>query len=186
MQAMEKAGLDALYFLPERRPRTKQGVEHFGHRVAMLRRASAPHPKFGVLELEDVSFSVEHTLRRLRKHFPGARLVFLFGSDVAPKISSWPHYERFLKSTQIAISLRTDDRKGDLEKEIRGWPIGTGDVIIFKSHAPGVSSGPVRMALRQGKQIKGSLRSVERYSSLNWLYISIAEQAIQARTSSGR
>jgi cytidyltransferase-like protein len=39
LQAMQEAKLDRLYFLPERRPRYKQGVEHFAHRVAMLERA---------------------------------------------------------------------------------------------------------------------------------------------------
>ena len=173
LQAMEKADLDAIYFLPERRPRSKRGVEHFGHRVAMLRRAAAPHPKFGVLELEDVSFSVEHTLRRLRKHFPSEQLVFLFGSDVVPKIPTWPHYEKFLENTELAISLRANDKKNQLEKDINDWPTKP-KAIIFNSHVPGVSSSLVRRAIGQGKQIKGLLKSVERYSRFNWLYVRIS------------
>lgn len=174
LQTMEKADLDALYFLPERRPRTKRGVEHFGHRVAMLRRAAAPYPRFDVLELEDVSFSVDHTLRRLRKHFPGAQLVFLFGSDVVPKIATWRHYEKFLEGVELAVSLRADDKRSKLGKEIRKWPVKPGRVTIFNSYVPGVSSGLVRRAIGQGKQIKGLLRSVEHYSRFNWLYVRIS------------
>src|SRR5581483_3364510 len=67
LQAVERAGLDKVYFLPERRPYHKQGVEHFGHRVAMLKRATRPHPALSVLELEDISFTVERTLPKLQK-----------------------------------------------------------------------------------------------------------------------
>src|SRR3982750_4185468 len=79
LQAGDKARLDKIYFLPERRPRHKQGVEHFGHRVAMLKRASKPHTKLDVLELEDISFNMERTLPRLQKKLKGEQLVFLFG-----------------------------------------------------------------------------------------------------------
>ncbi|HVX48132.1 MAG TPA: nicotinate-nicotinamide nucleotide adenylyltransferase [Candidatus Saccharimonadales bacterium] len=184
LQAMEKAGLDELYFLPERRPRAKQGIEHFGHRVAMLRRAATPHPRMDVLELEDVSFTVEHTLRRLRRRFPRAQLVFLFGSDVVPKITTWPRYERLLNSCELAVSLRDNDKKTALAEEMRKWPIKPLRTIMFNSHVPTASSKLVRLALRQGKQAKGLLKSVERYSRLNWLYISVAERAINSRISS--
>src|SRR3982751_4027627 len=90
LQAMERADLDSLCFLPERRARTKQGVEHFGHRVAMLRRATQPHPKFSVLELDDVSFTVERTLPALYKRFPQTQLIFLFGSDAVEQLPNWP------------------------------------------------------------------------------------------------
>lgn len=186
LQAADKAELDELHFLPERRPRAKRGVEHFGHRVAMLRRAAEPHPRFDVLELEDVSFSVEYTLRRLRKRFPNAQLVFLFGSDVIPKIAEWPHYEQLLKRSELVIGLREGDKKSELKKQMRAWVVRPKNTIIFNSHVPAISSGLVRGALRQGKHTKGLLKSVERYSRLHWLYVSIAEQSLRARISSGR
>jgi nicotinate-nucleotide adenylyltransferase len=49
LQSLKAAKLDKVYFLPERRPRNKQQVEHFGHRVAMLKRAIKPYPEFNVL-----------------------------------------------------------------------------------------------------------------------------------------
>src|SRR4051812_33685276 len=106
LQAMEAAGLDKVYFLPERRPRNKQHVEHFGHRVAMLKRAAQPHPQFEVLELVDVSFSVERTLPKLRQQFADDELVFLFGSDVVVSLQSWPKSELLLKDNELVIGLR--------------------------------------------------------------------------------
>ena len=109
LQAMEKAKLDKLYFLPERRPRHKKGVEHFGHRVAMLQRAVKPHPKFAVLELDDVSFSIERTLPRLKREFLSDQLVFLFGSDAIQHLGNWPLAERLLASSELVIGLRSQD-----------------------------------------------------------------------------
>jgi nicotinate-nucleotide adenylyltransferase len=131
LQALQAAQLDKIYFLPERRPRAKQHVEHFGHRVAMLRRAIEPHSQFGILELVDVSFSVERTLPELQQQFEGDELVFLFGSDVVSGFKDWPHVDQ-------------------------------------------VSSGKVREALRKREPVSGLLKSVERYSDHNWLYVSLA------------
>src|SRR4051812_4657029 len=74
LQALKAAELDKVYFLPERRPRNKQHVEHFGHRTAMLKRAAQPHSQFEVLEMVDISFSVERTLPKLQKQFEGDQL----------------------------------------------------------------------------------------------------------------
>ena len=94
LQATQAANLDMVYFMPERRPRDKQEVEHFGHRMAMLRRATEPHTQLDLLDLVDVNFSVLRTLPQLQQTFPDSQLVFLVGSDVAPTIPSWPHSER--------------------------------------------------------------------------------------------
>src|SRR4051812_40769392 len=61
LQAVKEANLDEVYFVPERQPRGKAGVEHFGHRVAMLKRALRPYKQFDVLELVDVNMTVNRT-----------------------------------------------------------------------------------------------------------------------------
>jgi nicotinate-nucleotide adenylyltransferase len=122
LQACQEAQLDRLYFLPERRPLHKQGVEHFGHRVAMLKRAIGLHPKFGVLELPDVSFSVRRTLPALQQKFAGNQLVFLFGSDAVRHIPHWKHAERFLSQGEILVGLRRQARARTVKHEIKQWP----------------------------------------------------------------
>jgi nicotinic acid mononucleotide adenylyltransferase len=147
----------------------------------MLRRAVAPHPQFGVLELVDVSFSVERTLPRLRQEFPDDQLVFLFGSDVVPGLAAWPHVDRLLASTELVIGLRArekDDARdnGDIYSDsdirdnnvyigdqhiredhdrlrqiIEAWPTPPQVLTMFPSYAPDVSSGRVREALRHGQ-----------------------------------
>lgn len=174
LQSIEAAKLDRVYFLPERRPRTKQQVEHFGHRVAMLKRAFEPHRKLKVMELVDINFSVARTLPKLREMFPGDELVFLFGSDVVPGISKWPNATQLLKDNEFVVGLRHDDKREDIHKVIELWQTQPKLVTVFESYAPDVSSGKIREALRLRKTAKGTLKSVERYSDRNWLYVSLA------------
>ena len=114
LQALQTAKLDKVYFLPERRPRYKQHVEHYGHRVAMIRQALQLHPKLDVLETDDVSFTVSRTLPRLELQFPGAQLVFLMGSDVVTHLHAWPGADILLARSELAVGLRADgaDREG--------------------------------------------------------------------------
>jgi nicotinate-nucleotide adenylyltransferase len=174
LQALQAARLDRVCFLPERRPRAKQQVEHFGHRVAMLNRATKPYPEFEVLEFVDVSFSVERTLPKLRKLFPKSELVFLFGSDVVAGLAEWPHAKELLESGELVVGLRFEDDRAKIRGIVEAWPVKPAAVTIFDSFAPRVSSGKVREALRQRQTTEGLLKSVERYSDHHWLYVSLA------------
>ncbi len=176
LQALEAAKLDRVYFLPERQPRNKSGVEHFGHRVAMLHRALRPHPQFDVLELVDVKFSVLHTLPKLQGQFGQAQLAFLFGSDVISDLPDWPNSEQLLHGSELVIGLRNQDDESALETTIRSWPVSPVAVTSFPSYAPTVSSDQIRAALYQRKPTGGLLSSVKRYSDRHWLYISLAQR----------
>lgn len=175
LQAMEAGHLDALYFLPERRPRGKHGVEHFGHRVAMLQRALRPYHRMHVLELDDVSFSVERTWPRLKKRFgPHAELVLLVGSDVVASLGQWDNVEQLLVESELLIGLRATDSLQVIESSLAQLPVPPRATTIIESFAAEVSSGKVREALRSRRHVPGLLRSVERYSNRNWLYVSVA------------
>lgn len=174
LQAIEKAGLSAVYFLPERQPRHKQGVEHFAHRVAMLKAAARPHPRLHVLELVDVNFSVERTLPKLRQKFKNNGLVFLIGSDQVAHLPQWPRAERLLGGAGLVVGVRnTHDAEG-IEKQIAGWQQQPQSLHVFESFAADVSSGGIREALRLGRPIRGLLTSVRRYSDRHWLYVSFS------------
>jgi nicotinate-nucleotide adenylyltransferase len=172
LQAMQAAELDRVYFLPERRPRAKAQVEHFAHRVAMVRQAIKPHPQFGVLEFVDMNFSIGRTLPKLKKQFEKDELVFLFGSDVVGGIPQWPHATHLLKE-EFVIAVRGGQNRAGIKRTVAAWQPEPRAVTIFDSYAPAVSSGKIREALRRGKPASGSLKSVERYSDHHWLYVSI-------------
>ncbi|HSW85298.1 MAG TPA: nicotinate-nicotinamide nucleotide adenylyltransferase [Candidatus Saccharimonadales bacterium] len=173
LQSIKAAGLDEIYFLPERQPRNKQGVEHFGHRVAMLKLAIKPHPQFKILDLPDINFSVTRTLPRLAKRFPKSQLVFLFGSDILSDLHEWPEIDKLLKISELIIGLRADADRQKIHKIVEEWPIQPLALTMFSSFAPEISSGRVRQALSGHMAAEGLLRSVERYSDRNWLYVSL-------------
>lgn len=174
LQSLEAARLDEVYFMPERRPRGKASPEHFGHRVAMLKRALEPHDRLRVLELVDVNFSVERTLPRLRQQFEGDELIYMFGSDVVPGLKAWPKADSLLKNSELVIGLRGADVREMIHEIVEAWPTQPKAVTIFESYAPDVSSGQVREALQARQPAAGLLKSVERYSDHNWLYVSLA------------
>lgn len=176
LQAMERAELDEIYFLPERKPRAKQGVEHLGHRAAMLTRALKPHPSFSLLEMDDISFTVKRTIPALHKRFPEAQLVMIVGSDVVAAIPEWPDVKKMLEDCELVVGVRANDNVHKIERTIDGWPIKPRVSYIFESFAPDVSSRHVREALRTNNPAKGALTSVKRYSDKNWLYVSVGEQ----------
>jgi len=176
LQAASAAKLDANYFLPERRPRDKTQVEHFGHRVAMLQRALKPYRQFEVLELVDVSFSVQRTLPELQKQFAGAELVFLFGSDVVAAIPDWPYSRQLLKASELVVGLRAQDDEAAVRAALAGWKIRPKALTLFHSYAPHISSGKIREALRLRQKVPGVLKSVERYSDQHWLYVSLNQK----------
>lgn len=177
LQAIQAAQLDAVYFLPERRPRSKRGVEHFGHRAAMLIRATRPHRKLHVLELEDVSFSVATTLPRLRKRFKNAQFVFLVGSDVVQYLPQWPNVNQLLQQSELLVGVRAADNITLVRESIERWHQQPQAVTIIESYAATVSSRSIREALRHRTYTPGLLRSVKKYSDRNWLYVSLATDA---------
>lgn len=174
LQALERANLDEVYFLPERKPRDKVGVEHFGHRVAMINRAVKPHPKFYVLELNDISLTVKRTIPEIQKRFPNALIVILVGSDVVASIPVWPDSTKLLKDCEIVVGVRNNETVEEIEKQIDSWKVPPRTAYVFKSYAPHVSSSKIRNALRENTLAEGGLTSVKRYSDKNWLYVSVS------------
>lgn len=174
LQTIKEAKLDYVYFMPERRPRHKEHVEHYAHRVAMLKSAAKPHSKLKVLETDDVSFTVKRTLPRLESRFKHSQIVFLVGSDVAAHLHTWAGAEQLLKRSEIAIGVRQDTS----EEAIHLLPLmiqPSRAIFVVKSCAPDVSSHKIREALRHRHYVRGLLTSVARYSNRNWLYISLAQ-----------
>lgn len=173
LQALTAASLEAIYFLPERRPRAKQHVEHFAHRMAMIKKAVKPHPQLHAMELVDVSFSVERTLPFLQQQFGNDQLVFLIGSDLVSSLATWPHIDRLFSESELVIGLRHDHTSENIHAVVDTWPTKPQAITLFPSFAPNISSGAVRQALRSRQQAAGLLKSVERYSDQNWLYITL-------------
>lgn len=175
LQAMTAAKLDKLYFLPERKPRTKQGTEHFAHRLAMLKAAVRPYPDMDVLEFDDISFSVRRTLPKLRIMFSGAQLVLLVGSDVVPDMITWPLIGQLFSEIELVVGMRENQTVKETRSHIAAWQQPPKTVTLINAHAPDVSSSSIRAGIGSRKQVKGLLKSVAKYSNRHWLYVSFGD-----------
>ena len=173
LQAIETAGLNKVYFLPERYRTKNNELTHFGHRTAMIRQALRPHKNLSILELDDISFSVKKTWPGLLKRFSGDDLALLVGSDVLMNLGTWPYAGKLLETAELIVGVRSGDA-GKIRSGIKRLPVKPRRTFIIDSYAGDVSSTKVREALRSKENIQGLLSSVERYSRQNWLYISLA------------
>lgn len=173
LQAAEAARLDEVVFLPERRPRHKPGIEHFGHRVAMLRQALKPYPKFSVMELDDAQFTVKRTLPRLQKAYVESQLVLLMGSDTVLSLHKWPLADQLLQSCELVIGVRSGQQLESVAEMIGAWSQAPVALTLVESHAPDVSATAIRESLRKQRTAKGLLTSVARYARKHWLYVSL-------------
>ena len=172
LQVMQAADLDEVVFLPERRPRYKPSIEHYAHRVAMIKRAIRPHHQFSVLELVDRNFTVSRTLPQLQALFGGHQLVFMIGSDVVPNLPQWPYAKRMLQQVELAVGVRAGQNRADIAKLVADWSIAPMDMVLVNSYAADISSARIRHALRADHGAKGLLASVKQYAQREWLYVS--------------
>lgn len=177
LKAIELAELDALYFIPEAMPRRKDGVTHYAHRVAMLRLALKPHKQLKLLELPDKQFSVQKTLPRLKKIFPGDELFMLVGSDtvdllISPKAAEqWPGLDKLLSSVTLIMAVRDKRIKEEHRQKI---DMLQSNAFIFASHKSQISSKEIREALLAGKKHRDVLPSISAYIKDNWLYAAVS------------
>lgn len=171
LQAITEAGLDKVYFLPERVPRDKYVYEHFGHRVAMIKQAIKPHSKLDLLELDDKTFSVNKTLPELQKIFKDKELVFLFGSDKVENIIKWSNAKKLLTSSSVVIGLRDGSSIEKVTEQSLLWPKPPIKVIV--SYWPALLSTEIRQTLQKGQVAEGLAKSVANYIKKNWLYVSL-------------
>lgn len=175
LSALDQAQLDRVYFMPERRPRHKKHVEHYGHRVAMIRQALALHPRLEVLETDDISFTVRRTYRRLRSQFEGSQLVLLMGAEQLTPLPQWEGAERFWvdDTTELVLGLRETSNESAVRAELAAMPLAARQVQLLAAPSPMVSDLSVQRGLREHRYVPGLLSSVARYCNRQWLYVQL-------------
>jgi len=177
LEAIKSAKLDKVIFLPERRPPRKQGVEHFGHRTAMINQAIKPYDKLELLELPDMFFNATRTLPQLRKKFPSSQLFFLMGSGNVRDMNraNWSEdsIKRYFKAGNLIIALREEDDLKSLKLSLASLAFSPKEITIISTPNKAISSSKIRAALRDNKTVAGLLPSVYRYVKNQWLYVSL-------------
>lgn len=116
-QSQRIMGLDAVIFLPEKRPRGKAQVTPLDIRLAQLYNALEAFPSMYSTVLESSPFTIQHTLPELHARFSGAELTLLIGSDVAKTLSyRWEDLGILFATTALAVGMRKDDSLQDIQQ----------------------------------------------------------------------
>ena len=171
LQAQVDAQLDDVYFLPERHPRYKDHVEHFGHRAAMIKRALRPYARLKLLdEFPEAHFSVAKTLPRLKQRFPGDKLCFLVGSDVAAHLGGWEGVDDLLRDGEVVVGLRGGDSPGDVQESLAAF-VSRKQLCVMTVAGPFIRSSDIRNNLRRARKPADLLKSVYNYVRQEWLYL---------------
>lgn len=175
LDAIKAAALDKVYLLPEARPRRKQGVTHYAHRLAMLKLALKPYAKLDVMELPDKQFNVTRTLPRIKKKLPDSELHLLIGSDTLGFLNTgqWPDTELLLSQVKLIVGVRSSH---DAEVSKRLLEEMNSDGLVAEAAKPGASSRDIRRAIGQGRSHPHALKSLDGYIKRNWLYAKVPNE----------
>lgn len=169
--ALKLANLEKVFFMVEPRPRRKQGVKAFEHRLRMVQLAVKDDPALGTIELYQDQFTPHETMPVLQARFKGADLYLLMGDDMLAHLGGWPHVDELIKSTHFIVGIRGEEEKAlryisTLEKT-RGLNLRH---YIFKSTYSGVSSSNVKTALRRHGVSPDLPQEVSEYIKTHKLY----------------
>ncbi len=169
---LKRYQLDKIFFLVEPRPRRKQGVKAFEHRIAMVRIALKNTPKMGTIILGQARFSPHETLPLLKARFKGAELHMLMGEDMLNHLADWPHINDLVQEVHFIIGVRRQS-VADTKELLRGLEQTRGlrlRYIVFEARDATISSSTARRALRKGHIPEGLDSEVLDYIQRHKLY----------------
>lgn len=172
--AIGQCGLDKVFFLVEPRPRRKQGVKAFEHRVNMVNLAISDEPAMGTVMLEQQRFTPTDTLPVLLERFQNAELYMLMGEDWLDHFAAWPHVEDLTKQMRFIIGLKHHS-EAEIDQTIKLLQQTKGLKLryqICRVNQPDYASTRIKQALRRGQTPEGLSPRVLEYIYQEGLYAS--------------
>ena len=109
LAALDRLGLDQVWWLvsPQNPLKTREGMAPLAARLASARGATR-HPRLRALALEDefgTRYAVD-TVRRLQRHFPGHRFIWLVGADNLAELHRWYRWRALARRVPFAVFAR--------------------------------------------------------------------------------
>ncbi len=113
IEAREALGLAEVRFIPAGSPALRDAPHGAAvHRLAMVERALAGMPGFGVDAAEALnpaagpSYTIETLERQRRLHGPQRPLVLLLGADAFARLEAWHRWRELFELAHIAVATR--------------------------------------------------------------------------------
>jgi nicotinate-nucleotide adenylyltransferase len=168
LKGQKIAGLERVYFVPERRPQHGVEPEHYVHRSIMLQRALHPYEQFSVFELPDARLT-PRSLSRVIEALPPANYSLLTtASELLWHDGELPALYRKL---HLVIAVTTHAQMAEVLTRLTTSDRPLGNITFVDIGTDHISSAEVRKGLRSGRQVRGVLPSVWRYARKQWLYL---------------
>lgn len=163
-EALEQFSLDAVWFLPNRRPPHKDNQElpEDKNRLEMLKLALAGNTAFSISLLEMQRTGKEETytydtMLELKQKYPQEQFYFMIGGDSLLYLHKWYRYEELLKGMVFLAAVRGGmvQSRDELEKTAQIFREKYGARIHFiKMPQIEISSTALRHRAAAGKSLQ--------------------------------
>ena len=166
--ALKRFGLDYVWWLvaPQNPLKSSVGMAPLEDRLSQAVEC-ARHPRIRVMDLERelaTRYTID-TLKALDRRFPGARFVWLMGSDNLKSFRHWRHWSDIVARVPIAVVMRPGTVLASLNsaaiERFRGARVGNEELAGAKPPAISIADGPRNSqsatAIRAGASINEAL-----------------------------
>jgi nicotinate-nucleotide adenylyltransferase len=162
LKSQKVAGLEQIYFVPERRPQHGGEPEHYVHH------ALQPYSQFSVVDLPDARLN-SRSFARLRGDLPQAEYCLLTtASELLWYETELPALYRKL---HLVVAVTSHAQMAEVLARLTGGDRPLGSLTFVDIGVEHVSSADIRKGLRTGRRVRGVLPSVWRYARKQWLYL---------------
>ncbi len=159
-EAMEKAELDKLVFMPCANPphKTDKDIPSGEHRLNMVKLAVGDNSAFDVSDMEIVAGGKSYTaktLEHLAEKFPLDELCFIVGGDSLCEMERWFCPQEIFKRAEVIVALRGGMRENELNMAIDFFTQKYGARIRkINMKVIEMSSTDIRKRIECGKSVK--------------------------------
>jgi len=168
LKSQKVAGLEQVYFVPERKPQHGSEPEHYVHRSVMLSRALQPYKQFSIFDLPDARLT-SRSLARVFSTLPKASYSLLTtASELLWHEGDLPELYRKL---HLVVAVTSHSQMAEVLMRLTGDKRPFGNITFVDIGKDHISSVNVRAGLRTGQRVRGILPSVWRYARKQWLYL---------------
>lgn len=168
LKAQKVAGLEEIYFVPERRPLVGGEPEHYVHRSVMLRHALQPYKQFKIFDLPDARLT-KRSLTRVIEELPKANFSLL--TTASELLWHEGELPGLYQKMHLVIAVTSHAQMAEVLERITSSEYMFGNVTFIDIGTDHISATAIRQSIRSGKPVRGILPSVWRYARKQWLYL---------------
>jgi nicotinate-nucleotide adenylyltransferase len=169
LKAQKIAGLEQVYFVPERKPQHGSEPEHYVHRSVMLQRALQPYRQFLTFDLPDARLTLKSLTRVIENLPPAEYSLLTTASELLWHEGELPPIYHKL---HLVVAVTSHAQMAEVLSRLNDSTRPLGNLTFVDIGTDHISSAAVRQGIRTGNAVRGLLPSVWRYARKQWLYIS--------------